>query len=180
MFFLFGFGGNGFGYGRGNCCEDLATKAAVSEGFNFNQIDNGIRSLQNGLCSTTYELNSAIKDCCCTTNRNIDSVKYEMSKGFCDVITASNLNTRDILQNQNAGVQKILDYLCNNEKQELRDKIQTLETSGIIQAQTQNLVNTLRPCPIPAYLSCSPYQTYGFGNGNCGCGGCGVFNGYGF
>ena len=91
-----------------------------------------------------------------------------MSKGFCDVITAGNLNTRDILESQNAGVQKILDYMCANEKQALRDRIQTLETSGIVQAQTKNLVETLRPCPIPAYLTCSPYASYAYGCGTTG------------
>ena len=91
-----------------------------------------------------------------------------MSKGFCDVITAGNLNTRDILESQNAGVQRILDYLNANEKQNLRDRIQTLETSGIVQAQTKNLVEALRPCPIPAYLTCSPYASYNFGCGTVG------------
>jgi hypothetical protein len=90
-----------------------------------------------------------------------------MSKGFCDVINANNLNTRDILESQNAGVQKILDTMCANEKQALRDRIQTLETSGIVQAQTKNLIETLRPCPVPAYLTCSPYAANNFG---CTCG----------
>lgn len=165
LFFIFGFGGNRFGMGV--TADGATTRMAVTEGFNFNQLDNGIRAIQTGICDSTYALKSAIDNCCCQTNRNIDSVKYEMSKGFCDVVNASNLNTRDILQNQNAGVQKILDYMCQNEKQALRDKIQTLETSGIVQAQTQNLVNTLRPCPIPAYITCSPYETRGYGCGGC-------------
>lgn len=177
-----GWGGNR-GYGAGNAVEGIATRDAVNSGFQYSQLDNGIRAVQNGLCDGFYALNnsvkdsayaidSAIKSCCCETNRNIDSVRYDMSKGFCDTITAANLNTRDILESQNAGVQKILDYLCANEKQNLRDRIQTLETSGIIQAQTRNLVDTLRPCPIPAYLTCSPYASYA-PNG-CGCG----FNGF--
>lgn len=174
----FGWGGNR-GYGVGPAVEGIATRDAVNSGFQYNQLDNGIRAVQNGLCDGFYALNnsvkdvgyaldSSIKDCCCTTNRNIDSVKYEMSKGFCDVITAGNLNTRDILESQNAGVQRILDYLNANEKQNLRDRIQTLETSGIVQAQTKNLVEALRPCPIPAYLTCSPYASYNFGCGTVG------------
>lgn len=173
LFLIFGWGGNGFN--KGAEMEGMVTRNAVTEGFNFNQLDNGIRSVQSGICDSTYALKSAIDNCCCQTQRSIDGVKYEMSKGFCDVVTANNLNTRDILQNQNAGVQKILDYMYANEKQALRDRIQTLETSGIIQAQTRNLVDTLRPCPIPAYITCSPYQTANYGYG-CGCG---VYNGYG-
>lgn len=110
----------------------IATRAAINDGFQYNQLDNGIRALQNGLCDGIYALNNAIKDCCCQTQRAIDSVKYDMSKGFCDVITAGNLNTRDILENQTAGVQRILDYLCANEKEELRSRIATLETTALI------------------------------------------------
>jgi hypothetical protein len=163
---IFGNGG-GFGFGGNNRgVEGIATRDAVNSGFQYNQLDNGIRGLQNGLCDGFYALNSSVKDaayaldssiknCCCETNRNIDSVRYDMSKGFCDVITASN-----------AGVQKILDVLCANEKQALRDKIQTLETSSIVQAQTKNLVEALRPVPVPAYITCSPYAAAT----NCGCG----------
>ena len=212
--FLFmggGYGGYGWGNRGGNngMCADFidgsVTRAAVNEGFQYNQLDNGIRGVQNGLCDGFYALNnsikdvgygtvSAIKDCCCETKglirdcccdiqRNTDALRYDMSKGFCEVVTAGNLNTRDILESQNANTQRILDYMCANEKQALRDRIQTLETSGIIQAQTRNLVDTLRPCPIPAYLTCSPFQSYtvnpyggnygagyGYGFGGCGCG----------
>ena len=170
----------GGGYGAGDpAVQGALTRSDLFEGFNNQDVNGQLRGITNGICDGFYAVNSslkdgfygiqgAVKDCCCTTNRNVDSVKYEMSKGFCDVITANNLNTRDILESQNAGVQKILDYLCASEKQALRDRIQTLETSGIIQAQTQNLVSTLRPCPIPAYLTCSPYASYNFGCGTTG------------
>lgn len=172
---IFGNGGGGiFGAGgrQGGFVDGAFTRDAVNTGLQYNQLDNGIRGVQNGLCDGFYAVNNsvkdavaALKDCCCTTNRNIDSVRYDMSKGFCDTITASNLNTREILQHQDAGVQRILDYLCANEKQNLRDRIQTLETSGIVQAQTKTLIEAIRPCPIPAYPACSPYGT---GNGFCG------------
>ena len=192
-------GNGGFGWGNrggnGMCADFIdgsATRAAVNSGFQYNQLDNGIRGIQNGLCDGFYAVNTslkdgfygtqgAIKDCCCTTQRSIDSVRYDMAKGFCDVVTAGNLNTRDILESQNANTQRILDYINCNEKQALRDRIQTLETSGIVQAQTKNLIETLRPCPIPAYITCSPFQSYavspyaatGYGCGvgyGCGCG----------
>lgn len=187
LFALFGWGNNGYNNGGVNDAaaaasfEGSATRNAVNNGFQFNQLDNGIRAIQNGLCDGFYAVNnslkdgfygidSAIKNCCCETQRNVDSVKYEMSKGFCDVITANNLNTRDILESQNAGVQKILDYMNANEKQALRDRIQTLETAAINSAQTQQLISEIRPCAKPAYITCSPYASYnnyGYGYG-CG------------
>ena len=210
ILFAFLFLGGGYGnYGWGNrggngmygdFIDGSATRAAVNSGFQYNQLDNGIRGIQNGLCDGFYAVNSSLKDgfygtqgaikdcccnlrseladCCCSTNRNVDALRYDMSKGFCDVVTASNLNTRDILESQNANTQRIIDYINCNEKQALRDRIQTLETSGIVQAQTKNLVETLRPCPIPAYPVCNPYtgtyptgaySGYGLGYG-CGCG----------
>lgn len=43
-------------------------------------------------------------------------------------------------------------------------------------AQTANIVNQLRPCPVPAYLTCNPFGCnggftgYGYGyNDGCGC-----------
>ena len=41
------------------------------------------------------------------------------------------------------------------------------------QAQSANIVQQLRPCPVPAYLTCSPYFAY---NSGCGCGCNGNFN----
>lgn len=39
--------------------------------------------------------------------------------------------------------------------------------------QTQNIVNELKPVPVPAYLTCSPYaSSYYAYNGIGGCGGC--------
>lgn len=165
LFVLFGNGGFGFG---GNAAEGIATRDAVTTGFQYNQLDNGIRTLQNGLCDSTYALTTAIKDCCCTTQRNIDAVRYDMSRGFGDVIAAGNLNTRDLLEAQNAGVQRIIDYMCNNEKQALRQEISALQLSAALQAQTANLVGQLRPVATPAYLTASPYTAYTpYG---CGCG----------
>lgn len=49
-----------------------------------------------------------------------------------------------------------------NVMQELRDQLQAAQLQLGNLAQTQNLVSQLRPVPIPAYITCSPY-------GNCVC-----------
>jgi hypothetical protein len=65
--------------------------------------------------------------------------------------------------------------------QDLRDKLEDrdreLQTANFQlsqQAQSANLVNLLRPFPIPSYITCSPYTSpanvYGYGN----CNGCGT------
>lgn len=53
--------------------------------------------------------------------------------------------------------------------------IQSRDNQLSQQAQSANLINTLRPTPIPAYMTCSPYMSnYYATNGlNCGCSSCG-------
>lgn len=57
----FGWGGNR-GYGVGPAVEGIATRDAVNSGFQYNQLDNGIRAVQNGLCDGFYALNNSVKD----------------------------------------------------------------------------------------------------------------------
>ena len=79
------------------------------------------------------------------------------------------MNTRDLIAAGNANTQRIVDLITQNEIQGLRDSLNTANLQLSQQAQSANLINQLRPCPIPAYLSCSPYQSFG-PFGNCGCG----------
>lgn len=58
--------------------------------------------------------------------------------------------------------------------------VAALTASALSQQQTQNIVGQLRPCPVPAYPSCSPYQSYTWGQvfgGGCCNNGCGCNNG---
>lgn len=82
-----------------------------------------------------------------------------------------------------AQTQMINDKFCQLEMREMQNKIDTLRAEksalelGLSQsAQTANIVNQLRPCPVPAYLTCNPFGCnggftgYGYGyNDGCGC-----------
>lgn len=124
-------------------------------------------------------LSREIGDCCCSTNRNIDATRYEMAKGFCDTITNQNLNTRDILENQTANTQKILDLFRTATEQQLRDELslarmQNIQSQNQLSqlAQTDAIVSRINPTPIPAYITCpsgSWKNGYGVYNG-CGYG----------
>ena len=76
LFGVGGYGRNGFANGIDgyNACCTPATQQGLTDAFNFNQLDNGIRGLSNGLCDGFYATNNAIKDvmaalqnCCCQT-----------------------------------------------------------------------------------------------------------------
>lgn len=80
---LFGWGRNGYGGfggndGNGSCGCPTATKQDLADAFNFNQLDNGLRGLEQGLCNGFYtsaqQINSvlaALQDCCCKTQTNM-------------------------------------------------------------------------------------------------------------
>ena len=185
LFLIFIMNGGRFnGYG-GNGAESALTRAEMMDGFNFNQLDNGIRSIERGMSdgfsnqnvamlqgfnSVTREIDQSrfdMQNCCCQTQRLIDRNQYEAQKNTCDIITSGNLNTRDIIEAQHNDTQRILDYMVNKENQDLRMELQSAQLALQNNAQTQTLIDNLRPCPVPAYPSCSPYQVSNWG---CGCG----------
>lgn len=153
-------------------------------GQGFTQVTNQNFGLSKDLAQYNYNnalgqagISREIESCCCSTNRNIDATRYEMSKGFCDIITANNLNTRDIIANQTANTQRIVDMMQANTIQDLRDKLslaqmENIQSQGQLSqlAQTDAIVQRINPTPIPAWITCPPRSAYG----------CGFYNGYGY
>lgn len=194
---IFGYGGfgNGFGgfggQGGSNMGYDigkLATTSDVASGFNnsavlssLNDLKLGQAGVQQTLCQgfggvntaivqNGYETRAAItdlgyrtQDCCCQTQRAIEGVNYNMAKNTCDIIQAQNANT-----------QRIIDHLTQSEITSLRTELTQAQAQLSQFNQTNNIVNALKmPTPVPAYITCSPYQA-AFGQFNSGCGfGCG-------
>ena len=199
-----GFGGNG-GCGNGNLNYELgkvATSNDVAVGFaqnatlsSLNDLKLGQASIQQTLCQGFNGVNTAvlqaqnaaekgfaqvgyqIADCCCQTQRAIDGVNYNMAKNACDITNTINSSTRDIIDAQRDGTNAILNFLTQEKISSLQAENAALTAQLSQNAQTRTLIDTLRPCPQPAYITCSPYQSiygvgYGYNNG-CGCGGCG-------
>ena len=167
LFFLLAWGGNGFGGFGGNSAG--ATQADIQRGFDQNTVVNKLDGIAQGLCHTGYDtlnmsnqIQGAIANlgfqnsqCCCETNRNIDAVRYENAKNTCDIINAGNANT-----------QRIIDTMTQNTIQELRDQLQNAKLDISNTIQTRNIVEAVRPFPIPAYPTCSPYTAAnGYGGG---------------
>ena len=179
LFFLLAWGGNGFGFGGANAATNQVNndflytnlKSTIDNGFmqtanqNFaiqKDLGQGFYGVDKSLCTGFSAMQAAINDvkfaqqqCCCETNRNIDAVRYENAKNTCDIISAANANT-----------QAILDKMTENTISQLRTDLQSAQMQLSNLSQTQNIVNELRPCAKPAYITCSPYTSM---NGNvCG------------
>lgn len=157
-----GFGGNGGNDGYNACCVP-ATAQGMTDAFNFNQLDNGVRGLERGMCDGFYSTNNAInsvaaalQNCCCQTQQSIANLGYETAQGFCGV-------DKTILQSDfhnqagfNALASQLASCCCDIErgqdsiKSELNQAVNALLVAGdkntdrIINYLTQNEMDRLR------------------------------------
>ena len=149
----------------------------LCQGFNGvnTAILQGNNTLQNAICQLGYEQ----QNCCCQTQRAIDGVNYNMAQNTCNITNAINTSTRDIIDSQRDGTNAILNFLTQEKISSLQAENAQLTAQLSQNAQTRTLIDTLRPCPQPAYITCSPYESvygygrngYGYGcNNGCGCG----------
>lgn len=150
----------------------------MQTGYGIQQAINAdtVANMQN-----TNALQAQLANCCCETREAIQGVNYNMATNTCALQNTMNNNTRDIIDSQQAGTRAILDYLCTKENADLRDKVQRLELSAsqdrqnallttAMTAQTQQIVNSVNPTAIPAYVVPNP-NAYAYGCGcNTGCG----------
>lgn len=83
-----GFGGGMFGGGMMGgmypmmMFNGMATRADINEGFQFNDLQNGIRGITNGLSDTTYALNNSINGVQSTLCQGFNGVNTAMLQGF--------------------------------------------------------------------------------------------------
>ena len=179
------------GITNGLCDGFYAVNNSMLAGFNgintnIMQTGYGIQQAINAVTianmQNTNALQAQLANCCCETREAIQNVNYNMATNTCALQNTMNSNTRDIIDSQQAGTRAILDYLCAKENADLRDKVQKLELSAsqdrqnallttAMTAQTQQIVNSVNPPAVPAYVVPNPNAyAYGCGcNQSCGC-----------
>lgn len=173
---------NGFGGVQQTLCQGFSgvNQAIATNGYETRL---GIQTLGSQLANCCCDIKTQIADCCCTTQRGIDAVNYNMAMNTNQLQNAMCTNTRDIIDSQNNGTRAILDAITANriedknaQIQAQQNEINALRLAASQERQNNYLINELKPCPIPAYITCNPYQSYGFTYANNGCGcnsGCG-------
>ena len=188
LLFLFGgYGGYGFGggfggYGGGAGLQGVATRADINAGFQFQDIQNGIRGLERGLCDGFYNVNNSlqngfngvqqsinsvqhqISDCCCATQRAIDGVNYNMATNFCNLGNTIQGSIRDVIDNQNANYRGLMDFMVQEKLSAkdaqiaaLQNKVALSEQSALFGAKIDAAVAELirrtgNDCPVPSFL----------------------------
>ena len=147
----------------------------MQTGFGLQQAINnmGINQMQN-----TNAMSRQLSDCCCETREAIQGVNYNMSQNFCNLGNQINQAVQTIVQNGNANYRAMHDELVAYRMQdkdetiaELRTQVQALNLGVSQRNQTADIVNQIRPCPVPAYQVANPYA-YNSCNNGCGCNSC--------
>ena len=165
--------------------------AGVEQGANARQMSNMQTAfgLQTAMNTGFNGIQNQLANCCCENRLATCQTQNAIQNEGNQTRFADANNTRDLLANQTANTQAILDKLCQLELDGKNDKIADLErqlTMANLQAsqtaqnafiqqgltdEVDNLYNRLSNCPVPTtpVYGRTPIFTCN-GNNGCGCG----------
>lgn len=179
------------------CCGDMQMSLAngfngVAQQLSTNQIADLERSYASQTATTQgmNALQSQLAQCCCDNRMATEGLKYTIATENCQDRYEAAANTREIIQSQNAGFQKILDQMCADKIDAKNEKIadlqnqlnmatlresQTAQNAFISQGfanEVDQLYNRLSNCPVPStpVYGRTPIFTCSNNTNNCGCG----------
>lgn len=157
--------------------------AAMATGFSNAEISrcntqaNILQTLNNNQNATTANMNAlamSLQNCCCENRSNVADLKYTIATENCADRQAVADALRDVIEKSNSNTQLVLDKLCQQEIDALKAQnsnlqnqlyLSTLAQSQAAQTdalkadnaiQTQALIQSLNPAPIPAYVVRNP------------------------
>lgn len=191
-------GVQGFSTQLCNCCGDIqnnlcngfaGVNSTVNSGFanaetaaNARQMANMNQAFaaQTAMAQGFNQLGSQFADCCCENRLASADLKYTIATENCADRAALSDGIRDVIANQTANTQRILDTMCqdkidakNDEIAQLRQEVLYARGQASQIAQNEQIVNSiynrLDQCPVgttPVYGR-TPIFTC---NNGCGCG----------
>ena len=194
-----GWGGNGGGGFNSPVGQGSLTRADIDAALSTQGIESGITGIGTQLCNGFNSVNSNIsnlgynlQNCCCDLKQGLGEVNYNLAaqtnilqntvnNNGNAIQQALNSGFRDVIDAQNAGTQRIVDMITQDKIQSLQTDLQSAQLQLSNQAQTNNIINALRPTPTPAYPVLSPYTsivnptgfTFGVSGNGCGYNACG-------
>lgn len=189
-----------------NCCSDIGSQlcngfagvnSSISNGFAQAEIAANGRQMANmnqafaaqtAMAQGFNQLGTQFADCCCEQRLGTADLKYTIATENCADRAAISDGIRDLLANQTANTQRILDQLCqdkidakNDEIAQLRQQLnmQSLAASQAAQTATfqlglnnevDALYNRLSSCPVPTVPVYGRQPIFTCGGNSCGCG----------
>ena len=184
------------GVNQSLCSGFAGVNATINSGFNAAEASNNARQIAN--MQSLFGLQSQFAQCCCdnrlaTANLNATILaencadRAAVSDGIRDILQNQTANTQALINTTNQAVQGVYDKLCQLELDAKNDKIadlqaqlsqarfdasQVAQTQRLLldnQAQTSALEQYLNPAPIPAYVVQNPNCCAQNYNYGCGC-----------
>lgn len=164
---------------------------AIANGFAG--VEQGANARQMANMQSIFGVQTALQNCCCENRANIADLKYTVATENCADRQTFSDGIRDVIANQTANTQAILDKLCQQEIDALKTQnvslqnqlnmatlreSQTAQNAFIQQGfanEVDQLYNRLNNCPVPStpVYGRTPIFTCNQNNG-CGCG-CGSY-----
>lgn len=190
------FMGNGFGgWGAGGAgLQGALTRGEMADGFNTAEIlrnQSGIMrdqfGVQRDVLENRYanqlaaanlergimENRFANQQCCCETQKEILESRYTTQLGFQQAQAQQAQCCCDLKTAIHAEGEATRALINANTMQELRDNLQAAQLQLGQLSQTNTLLAAIDKTPMPAYLTCSPYQAVQTNRGGC----CGTYTG---
>lgn len=176
---------------QGLCDGFYAMNTGMLNGFSGVQqaMCQGFSGINQSIATNGYEtrlgtqnLASQLASCCCDIKEGIQGVNFNMAQNTCALQNTMNMNTRDIIESNNANYRALHDEIVANRIEDKnaqitaqQNEINALRLAASQERQNNYLIDQLKPCPSPSYIVPNPNCCYNYGingygyNNNCGC-----------
>jgi len=175
-------------YGLANqiCNSTADVTSAVTNGFYGAEISANNRAVNQ--MQDTWALSRQLADCCCENRLGIANLNSTILAENCADRAALADGLKDVLINQTANTQRILDQLCNDKIDAKNEKISDLQRELLMkdlqasqiqqtaelrlgqEREVDALYNRLNNCPVPTTPVYGRTPIFTCNNGGCGCG----------
>ena len=168
------------------CGGFAGVNGAIANGFAQAEIANNARQIAD--MQSMFGIQSALQTCCCDNKAGLADLKYTVATENCADRAAVESGIRDVITNNTANTQAILDKLCqleldgvkselsaaNNTISQLRTQLVLSQEQASQVAQTGDVINgiynRLASCPVGTTPVYGNQPIFTCGGSGCGCG----------
>lgn len=142
------------------------TRDSISQlGF---ALQNQANQNENANMQRAFAAQQQLSDCCCKIENMMAQANYNRAADTCAIRTDMANHSRDITDAVNNQGNRIIDYLCQQENQRLRDENMWYKIDASQTRQNNYLENRLAPRAIPSYQVPNPNTgCFGWNNQCC-------------
>ena len=147
-----------------NGVQSAIQNSAMNAMQNTFTLQQAIQSDTVANMQNTNALATQFANCCCENRTGFQKVGYDLATQGNAIQVAIANQTQALMQNQNDNYRALHEEIVANrmedmktENANLRSQIQALNLAASQANQNTYLVNTLRPCPQPAYIVDNPF-----------------------